>query len=191
MVLLCKHWGWFCWPQQCGTCSTSHYIRAHELNWPEWKTPSMTKNLSPQSLLILKELEGHKSIEKNHIRRNLWRFLVPPPAWTRAREGCSGLWLKRWNLQKQRFSSPFECIFPKSMCNFEVYITSSGKSRTYLAPLLGELPSASAASMQVRSYSCDYSKWTCPNSRGFSWSFHQGQRIISYQLWGQCENMPT
>lgn len=64
------------------------------------------------------------------------------------------------------------------MCNFYIYLRSSGKSRTYFAPLLGKLCSASAASIQARSYACDYSKWMWLNSRGFSWSFYQGQRII-------------
>lgn len=55
---------------------------------------------------------------------------------------------------------------------------SSGKSRTYFTPLLGELHSTSAASIQARGYSCDYNTWTLLNSRGFSWRFYQGQRII-------------
>lgn len=75
------------------------------------------------------------------------------------------------------FPSPLNAFF-QNQCNFEVYVRPSGKSRTYCTPLPGELPSASAARIQVRSYSCDYSKWTCLNSRGLSWSFYQGQRII-------------
>lgn len=65
------------------------------------------------------------------------------------------------------------------MCNFKIYLRSSGKSRMCFAPLLGESCGASAASVQAKSYSCDSSKCTWLNSRGFSWSFyHQGQRII-------------